>query len=310
MAVDRQRVYQRRDRLRQLRAFCHAAQLGSITAAAESLGLTYPAVSLHVRELEHEMEAILFDRDGSRIALTPAGEHLYELAKPLVQGMDGLPKSLMDQTEHRVSGHLQLAASVAGAANVLPQYIKRFREQHPGVRLHVRNCPLSEGMKLLLDGEVEFVLGAREPYSHEALEYREIQSYDIVLITSLDHPLAGRETVTPEELAALPVIVSPAGTYSRQFGESAARQFGVGVKVVVEVGGWGVIKRYVENGFGISIVPSISLHETDRLSVTPLREFFPSRSYGVFTRRGKRLTPPALRLLRLMIPDFPDPSPP
>ena len=73
MAADRQRTYQRRDRLRQLRAFCHAAQLGSITAAAKSLGLTYPAVSLHVRELESEMEAILFDRDGSRIALTPAG---------------------------------------------------------------------------------------------------------------------------------------------------------------------------------------------------------------------------------------------
>ena len=308
MAVDRQRIYHKRDRLRQLRAFCQAARLGSLTQAAESLGLSQPAVSLHVRELENELEAILFDRGGGGIALTAAGERFYALAGPLVRDMDDLSVNFMQRLEDSTTGHLRLAASVAGAAIVLPPYVKQFRERHPGIRLSVRNCLLREGVALLLADEVEFVLGAREPFPEESLEYREIRSYDIVLITSLNHPLAERVTVSPEEATAWPAIVPPAGSYSRQFGETAARRFGLDVKAVIEVGGWGVIKRLVENDLGIAIVPSISLHETDRLSVIPLKDYFPSRSFGVFTRRGKLLTPPARRLLRLMIPDFPDSS--
>ena len=310
MAVGRRRVYHKRDRLRQLRAFCHAARLGSITQAAVHLGLSQPAVSLHVRELENELEAILFDRGGSGISLTSAGETLYELSKPLVKGMDALSVNFMERIDDTLSGRLQLAASPAGASFVLPPYIKRFRDLYPEIRLRVRNCLLSEGVKLLLDDKVEFVLGVKDPYPEDTLEYRQFLPYDIVLITSLDHPLAGRDSVSPEEASAWPAIVPTPGTYSRQFGETAAQQFGVDVKAVISVGGWGVIKRFVELGLGISVVPSISVAETDRLSVISLREHFPTRSFGVFTRRGRFLTPPARRLLRLMIPEFPDPPPP
>ena len=310
MIIDRQRVYHKRDRVRQLRAFCHAARLGSITQAAVHLGLSQPAVSLHVRELENELQAILFDRGASGIRLTSAGEKLYELSRPLVQGMDALSANFMERIDDAVSGRLQLAASVAGASIVLPPFIRQFRDQYPGVRLRVRNCLLSEGVKLLLDDEVEFVLGVKDPYPEDTLEYREILPYDVVLITSLDHPLAGRETVSPEEASAWPAIVPSPGSYSRQFGETAARQFGFDVTAVIRVGGWGVIKRYVEQGLGISVVPSISIQGTDRLSVIPLKEYFPTRSFGVFTRRGKFLTPPARRLLRLMVPEIPEPPPP
>ena len=310
MAYPDQRIYHKRDRLRQLRAFCQAARLESITRAAESLGLSQPAVSLHVRELENELEAILFDRSGARISLTPAGRRLYELAEPLVEGMDDLSTSFLSSLDVAISGQIHVAASLAGAAFVLPPYVKRFRDLYPGIRIRVQNCLLSEGVKLLLNDEVEFVLGVNDPYPTNSLDYIELFRYDIVLITSLDHPLAGRDTVTPEEAAAWPAIVPTAGTYSRQFGETAAEQFGVEVRAVIEVGGWGVIKRYVENGLGISVVPSMCVHETDQLSVIPLKQYFPSRSFGVFTRRGKFLAPSARRFLRIVAPDFPEPSAP
>ena len=303
-----QRIYHKRDRLRQLRAFCQAARLESITRAAESLGLSQPAVSLHVRELENELEAILFDRSGARIALTPAGRRLYELAGPLVEGMDDLSTNFLASLDVAISGQIHAAASHAGAAFVLPPYVKRFRDLYPGIRLRVKNCLLSEGVKLLLNDEVEFVLGVNDPYPTNALDYFELLPYEIVLITSLDHPLAGRDTVTPEEAADWPAIVPPAGTYSRRFGETAARQFGVEVGAVIEVGGWGVIKRYVESGFGISVVPNICILESDQVSVISLKQYFPTRSYGVFTRRGRFLAPAARRFLRIMAPDFPGPS--
>ena len=310
MAVGSQRVYHKRDRLRQLRAFCRAARLESITQAADSLGLSQPAVSLHVRELENELEAILFDRSGARISLTPAGKRLYDLAKPLAQGMDDLSTSFVERLDYAIPGRLHLAASPAGAAFVLPPYVKRFRDQYPNIRLRVRNCLLAEGVKLLLDDRVELVLGVNDPYPEDAVDYFELLPYDIVLITPLDHPLAGRETVTPEEAAAWPAIIPAPGTYSRRFGETAAKQFGVEAKAVIEIGGWGVIKSYVAKGFGVSVVPSICIHETDQLSVIPLGKYFRSRSYGVFTRRGKFLSRAARCLIRLIAPDFPDPSSP
>lgn len=307
MAVDRKRIYHKRDRLRQLRAFCQAAHLSSITQAVESLGVSQPSVSIQIRELENELDTVLFDRGGPGIALTRAGQRLFELAAPMVQGMDELPATLTQPSDSDTPDHIQLAASVIGAACVLPPYVRQFRDVYPKIRIQVTNCLLQEGLDLLLDNDVEFVIGPKEPHPADTLVYHQMLSYEIVLITSLDHPLAGRTTVSPQEAGDWPAIVPSAGTYSRQFGETAARQFGVDIKAVIEVGGWGVIKRYVACGLGISIVPSISIMDTDQVSVIPLRDYFPPRSFGVFTRRGKYLTPPALRFLRLMVPDFPEP---
>ena len=308
MVGDLRRTFHKRDRLRQLRAFCQAARLGSITRAAAHLGLSQPAVSLHVRELENELEAALFERGGSGVSLTAAGERLYELADPLVRGMDGLSVDLTERIDDGGWGRLQIAASATSTSFVLPPYIKQFRARYPGVRLRVRSCRLSDGVALLHDGEVEFVLGMEESYTD--VEYRELLLCDIVLITSLAHPLAGRDSISLEEVGAWPAIVPPPGTHSRQLGETATERFAAEANAVIEVSGWGAIKRYVEEGMGISVVPSVVLAETDRLSVIPLKKRFPTRSFGVFTRRGGFLTPPAHRFLRLMVPDFPETIPP
>lgn len=307
MAIDRKRIYHKRDRLWQLQAFCHAARLGSFMQAAESLGITQPSVSIQIRELEDELETLLFDRSVSGVALTRAGQRFFALAEPLVRGANELSIASTDQFDEAIQEHLQLAASVIGAACVLPRFVVQYRHLYPNVRLTVRNGRLRKGLDLLLGDEVEFTLGAKDSYREDSLQYREVLTYEIVLITALDHPLAGRETVSLEEASAWPAIVPAAGTYSRQFGETAARQFGLDIKAAIEVGGWGEIKRYVESGLGISVVPSIAVIETDRLAVISLEKYFPRHSFGVFTRRGEYLTPPARAFLRLMIPDFPDP---
>ena len=307
MAVDRKRIYHKRDRLRQLRAFCHAARLGSITQAAQSLGVSQPSVSVQVRELENELNTVLFDRGGTGVTLTRAGKRLFELAEPLVRGMDELSDALTEPSDDAAVDRVQIAATAVGAACVLPPYVKRFRDAFPQVRVEVQNCHLDEALTLLHDDKVEFALGVKHPHPDDSFEFRQILPYDIVLVTSLDHPLAGRSTVSLEEASAWPAIVPIAGTYSRQYGETAARQYGVDIKAAIEVGGWGVIKRYVECGLGISVVPSISILKTDQVAVIPLQEYFTTRSFGVFTRRGKYLTPLAPQFLRLMIPDYPDP---
>ena len=307
MAIDLRRIFHKRDRLRQLRAFCRAAEFESITRSAEALAVSQPTVSLHIRELEHEVEALLFDRIGPRVVLTPAGERLYRLAIPLLEAMDQLAATVGPGLGESRSGEgeVRLAAGPSGVAFVLPSLLKRFRDENPRVRLHMRQSPVKQGLDLLSSCEVDFVVGAGGTDT-DAFSYHAAFSYDFVLITPKGHPLAGRESVDIEEAAPYPAVVPPAGTYNRRFGESVACRFGVEINVAVEASGWGVVKRCVEGGIGISVVPGVCLDEGDRVWAVPFDRYVPSRSYGVFIRRGQPLARPARRLIRMLAPDFPD----
>ena len=259
-----------------------------------------------MRELEHELEATLFDRNGPRIALTPAGERLYQLARPLVEGMDDLPDAFTGQLDEIVSGDLSIAAGRRGNDLRPPPGRQTVSRRVPEVRVEVRSGTVGEGLELLLAGDVELMFaGAMGPVSQDVL-YRPVLSYDLVLITSLDHPLAGRETVSPEEIAAWPVIVPDFGTYSMQGGESPIRQLGIEANVVIEVGGWDVVERYVEDGLGIAFYGTFCVGEESRVSVIPLRQYFAKRTYGWFVRRGKLLSRPAEQLIRVTDSEYPD----
>ena len=310
MAVDRQRICHKRDRLRQLRVFCRAAQMGSLAKAAEFLELSQPVVSLHVRELEREMDAILFDRTGRGLSLRPAGERLYKLAEPLVRGMDILSAAYVKELGDLTSRRIHFGASPAMATFIVPAHMRRFQALYPAMGLQVRTCLVSEGVQRLLDDELEFVLGENEPSlrnRHDIL-YHRVADYDLVLIVSPDHPLAGRETVAPEELAAYPAVVPPPSMSRWQREDIGAKCFGVDWNIAIQVGQWEVIKRYVEQGLGASIVPAFCLSESDELSRISLKDCLPTHSYGVITRRSKLLTPATRCLIQLMAPDYPEPQ--
>ena len=307
MATDPRQLYQKRDRLRQLQAFCSAARFGSMTRAAELLLISQPAVSLHVRELEHELDTILFERSGPRIALSPAGERFYELAVPLVEGMDGLDRDFARALDHPPSVELRVASGDAGANFVLPRVIGRLRGDHPDIRVHLRACRREVGLDLLLAEDVELVLGAGgggEPVSTE-FEYRPVLSYDLVLITARDHPLAGRNSVTPEDLAGSPVVVPDLVVHSPRFSEGLARHFGIEANVTIEIGGWEVVEHYVAAGLGVAFCPSFCVSGGGGVSVVPLDQHFPKQSYGWFTRPGKPLSWPAQRLVEAMEAEYP-----
>ena len=273
----RKRIYHKRDRLRQLRAFCRAAQMGSITKAADSLGVNPQTVSVHVRELEHEFDAILFDRSRRNLSLSRAGEHLYRYAEPLVQGMDRVSAAFLEQLADSDARPIYIGAGEAIATFVLPAYYRRFQQLYPELRLRIRTCSLLDGVEQLLEDELEFVVGENDPtlLNRNDVLYHNIECYDLVLITARDHPLAGRKSVTPEEFAALPGVSPIPAEYSRQIQNSLVGRFGVTLWDAIEVGRWGVIKRFVETGLGAAIVPSFCLGENDALSHHPARGIFP-----------------------------------
>ena len=308
MAAARQRMTDKRDRLKQLRTFYYAAHLESITGAAEILEVTHATVSTRVRALEQELGARLFDRGGGGVSRTEAGEVLYRIVGPLMKGTDDLLLHLSEQLKGDVSGELRIGVSHCVATSLLPSHLDRFHHRYPDIRLRLRRCATEDGAGLLLADEVELLFGPqgfmRSDQSREKLVYRPLYPYRFVLATPLDHPLAGRTSVTQEEVAAYPMIVRRAGMFSTRFGESPARTPGLESSVVLDFGVCNIIKRHIEAGIGIAILPNVCITDADRLATIPLTQHFRSRTGGLITRGDRTLSPAAKRLFELFEHQF------
>ena len=292
----------RSDRLIQLRAFCQAARYQSFRQAGEYVRATQSAVSRRVHALEDELGVRLFERNGPSVHLTAAGERLYRLAMPLVEGIDRLPGDFLDGERDGVSASLDITASESTAGSALAGYLKRFRERYPDVRITVRVADGATRVEWLRTYEVDLAIGALEVPPPD-LEFRPILSSRPMLITPLDHPLAGRKSVTMKDTAGYPLIAHPRGSQVRTAADVIAQVHGYAGSVALEVSGWRMIKRYVQAGLGISVVPELCLDEDDRLWTYPATPYFPIRTYGLIVRRDGLLSPSARRFMRLIDPD-------
>ncbi len=289
--------------LRQLRAFCQAAQTGSFSKAAERLKLSQPSVSLQIQALEKDLDTLLFERSGPKIRLTPAGELLLEMARPLVDGFSRLSDSFAARLGQVHAGPLDIASGEATLLYILPDIINAFSSEYPQIDLKLHNVTGADGMSLLRADEVDFAVGSMLDVPDD-LVYHPIYDFKPTLIMCKGHPLEKLSKITLKDISPYGLILPPRHLSTWSQIDLVFQQHGVPYDVVMEVGGWEVIKRYVESGTGISIVTSICLRGFENLSVRPMDEYFPTRSYGVVVRRGKFLTPQAKRFLELMDGNF------
>ncbi len=294
-----QQIYYKQNRLKQLRAFCHAAQTGSISEAAERVFLSQPTVSLQVQALEREFKTVLFERRGPKIRLTPEGEILYRLAQPLVEGMDKLHETFAADCGHLESGELNIAAGESTILYILPEPVKRFHQAHPGINVKLHNVTGRDGMAMLRADEVDFAIGSMLDLPDD-ITYRPVVTHAPTLITPLDHPLAGLDRVTLADISPYGLILPPRHLSTWRIVDLVFSQQGVSYHVALEAGGWEVIKKYVELGLGISIVTDVCLTGQEAVARIPLEEYFPTRSYGIVLRRGKFQSPQAKRFLEIM----------
>ncbi len=299
------RFYYKGSKLKQLRAFCHVARLGSVSRAAEALFLSQPAVSLQLGALETELGAKLFERQGRRLSLTAEGQTLYELARPLVDGMDSLESQFRSRVQGMNSVELNIAAGTSTILYFLPALVQAFRQAHPDVQLKLHNVTGRDGLALLRSDGVDLAVGSMLDVPND-IDYAPVRSYDPMLIAPLGHPLAIRHPLTLEDLSPYGLILPPQRQTTYRLVDLVFQQHQVPYTVTLEVGGWEIVKQYVAMGLGISIVTGICLTEQDqeRLVVRNLRAYFPPRSYGVVIRKGKFLSPAARAFVDLVKPSL------
>jgi DNA-binding transcriptional LysR family regulator len=287
----------KQNRLQQLRGFCYAARNKSISRAAEKMFLSQPSVSLQIKALERELGATLFERRGPRIELTHDGQRLLELARPLVEAIDHLDESFASLRESAECGTVNIAAGGSTLQYLLPPFVEKYTREYPRVDVRLHNVTGKAGLALLRDGEVDFAVGPMFDTPPDIV-FHPLVTYEPMLITRHDHPLAGRTRVTLKDIAKYPLILPPKTQSTYRVVESVFTEHSLDHDVKLEVGGYDVIKKYVELGLGISIVMSHCLSGADHLHSIPLRRYFPKRTYGVVLRKGKELSPAAEQFVR------------
>lgn len=238
-----------------LRVFVTVVAEGGVGRAALALGITQPAVSQYLRALEEQIGYPLFEREGRHLVLTRVGEALLPEARRVVQALEGFQR--VSQAMGRLElGEVTFGASTTMATYVVPTFLKRFHQEHPGIRVHLESGSSERLAERLRMGELEFaILEGVEGW--EGYDRRLFYEDELVLIVPPEHPWANRSTVPPTWLAQESLVVRKPGSMTWRVLERAFEQAGLELKPTFYTDNNEVTKRLVMAGAGVGIVSRV-----------------------------------------------------
>lgn len=264
-----------------LRLFRLVAHYQSFTRAAEFSGLTRPAVSQQMKQLEQHFGVPLFDRSSRRVSLTPAGERLLPLVDEVLQAAERMEAAMAALRSDQQSV-VTVAASTLPGESLLPRALPAFREAMPGVEVHVRVSNTETVLSWVREGQVD--LGLVGQWVEEpGLTCRQVAEDEILLALppgglgtlSWDGSASGLGTASglgavsaeaPLPLAllpAVPLIMREPGSATRATVFEALRRCGIdpgSLRVAAEVGSPEAVKGAVRAGMGCAFVSAASLN--------------------------------------------------
>jgi len=211
----------------EFQVFHTVARRLNFTKAAKELFISQPAVTKHIHKLEQHFKVKLFDRSGARIQLTPAGSQLLQHTEELFAVYRNLEFAMNSLTSQH-SGHLQLGGSMTAAPYIIPPILAAFHSRHPHVEVSLVTGNTGEIEQALEKKEID--LGIVEGHSrNRSIRYTEYLKDEIVLVSNPSHPLAKRQSIRPDELKQIPLLLREPGSGTLEVVAHALK--GVGIKL-------------------------------------------------------------------------------
>lgn len=278
--------------IKPLSVFCKVAECLSISRAAELLGVSQPAVSSHIAHLEQTFDCLLFERRRPQLRLTPDGESLLLLARPIVEGFEQLPEKFWLHKGEANQGTVRIAAGETILLQFMPRIAKRFAEQFPRVQLRFSTVSAKDIPSLLKNDEVDFALGTLIG-EHEHLRQTPFYRFSPMLLLPCEHPLAEKNVIYLQDIAQCSLIVPPEISYTWQTLKRVFAERQLPFRVAIEASGSEVAKRFVSAGLGVAILSEACVRGEHHLLLRAIEDFSPERMYSVIERRGRLLSPQA-----------------
>ncbi len=233
----------------QLRAFHAVARHGGFSRAAERLHLTQPAISDQVGKLERMFGVRLFDRHRRAVRLTPLGQELFRITRRLFELEDEAVELLRESQALR-HGRLTVAAD---APLHLIRLIRRFRQDYPGISVSLTIGNSVRVLASLFDYSADIGILANAPEDDRLLRIP-LRSDPLVAFVAREHPWAGRESISVQELSSLPLVMREKGSITRQLIEGEFRRLKITAEVVMEAEGREAVHEAVAAGIGAGII--------------------------------------------------------
>ncbi|HEX2883971.1 MAG TPA: LysR family transcriptional regulator [Candidatus Limnocylindria bacterium] len=277
-----------------LEAFAAVARTGSISAAAEELVISQPAVTARLQGLERAAGGTLLARSRSGTRLTDEGRALLPFAERALAAVAGGRRAVADVVSG-VGGRLTIGAAPAVSTYVLPSVLHRFQASHPGVQLSVRSGHSEEVLEMVLREEVE--IGLMRPIQHPEVATVPLYEDELVLVVPRGHAFASSAQIRMDQMATEYLILFDRTSSYHELTSAIFRQAGIAPRGYLEVDNIDAAKRMVEQRLGIALLPRTSVQAeigTARLFPVTVADMAPVRRQIVMARRRDTGEPSAV----------------
>lgn len=280
--------------LDQLHTFLEIVRLKSFSKAAQTCYRTQPAISAQVRQLEQEMSTTLFERFGTKIALTVAGRIFAEYAEQILS-LRRRAQDAINELEKVPRGELVIAANEATCIYVLPSVFAEFKKRFPNVQLLVDRSYGTRVVQAVLDNQADFGI-TQLPVQEKKLQVVNIHSDEIKLLVPPGHRLTSQNKVEARDLLGEPVLLPKTGTTRIRLNawlDAVLEE----LNISMELDSTEMIKRFVMADLGVSFLAAshcLEEVEASKLACVSLGPETMMRRVGLIYRRDKALSKAAL----------------
>ncbi len=284
-----------------LKVFCDVIDSGSVSYAASQNFVTQSAVSQQVRSLEEKYECRLLERARAGVKPTAAGQILYNSSKEIVRRFIELENRLRE-IGSVVAGSIRVGTVYSVGLHELPPYLTEFLRSYPQVNVHLEYLRSNKIYEDLVDGKIDLGVVAY-PAKRSQIVTIAFRHDQLVLVVPPDDPLAKHSKISVSDLAGQKFVGYERDIATRKASDRILREYGVKPQYTMEFDNIETIKRAVEIGQGVAIVPLSTVeHETTRGSLKML-EFIEgtfTRPLAIIYKRGRELAPAVSKFIEVL----------
>jgi len=280
----------RHSTLRQLEVFETITRLGSFTRAAEELCVTQPTVSMQIKKLTDAIGLPLFEQIGKKMFLTEAGRELHQACHGIFEHLTQFEMIAADMKGLK-AGKLRLAV-VTTAEYFAPRLLGMFCQQYPEIEVSLEVSNRKHILDRLANNMDDLYILDLPPENDEIIVQSFLQN-PLVVLASVNHPLANKKKITLERIAEEPFIFRENGSGTRIETESFVAKQGLKLKTRMTLGSNEAIKQAILGGLGVSVLSRHTLtldSHKDQLAILDVNGFPINCQWHYAYPSGKKLS--------------------